>query len=352
MQLSGAWKYFGIYLFAPIMVVGFWAGGGWAFVVPLIGFGVIPLLELALPAAWHELVNERTSAGSEGQFSLALFLALPVQGVLLAVFLWRAPTAAALEWVGMVWTMGIACGVFGINVAHELGHRAGAGNQLSALLLYSSSLYSHMLIHHNRVHHPWVGTERDPNTARPGEALFAFWVRSITTSYLSAWREEARRLRRRGKRSVSLSNQMLGWQVVQGACMAAVFLALGTRAAVSLAAAALIGVLMLETINYIEHYGLLRKRQPGRVAGRAAHRAWNAEPLLGRILLFQVTRHSDHHLHPTRAYHRLRRIPESPEMPTGYPGMMILAALPPLWFRIMNPRLAALRVEELENGLG
>ncbi len=349
MQLSGAWKYFVIYLFAPIMGAAFVVGGGWVFVVPLVGFGLIPALELALPSAWHEFAQEETAPGCEQWFSLALFLALPVQAILLALFLRRAPQAEPVEWLGMVWTMGIACGVFGINVAHELGHRAGAANQMSALLLYSTALYSHMLVHHNRVHHPWVGTDRDPNTARPGENLFAFWVRSISASYLAAWNEESRRLRRQRKGALSLSNQMLVWQAAQAICLCLVFLLLGAKAAASLGGAALIGVLMLETINYIEHYGLLREPAPGgRLEPAAVHHAWNSEPLLGRVLLFQVTRHSDHHLHPTKAYQRLRRLPKSPEMPTGYPGMMILATLPPLWFRVMNPRLAAVRSRDSE----
>ncbi len=342
-----ALRYFGIYLFAPLMFLGFVRGGGWAYVIPVVGFFLIPVLELVLPPSPRRRESPDFLDGLHDRlFDWALYLALPVQYFLLWTFLNRLAfdPPAAWEWLGMIWTMGIACGVFGINVGHELGHRYRWPEQVASYLLFTTALYNHMLLHHNRAHHAWVGTPRDPNTARPGESLYAFWARSIVSSYWSAWNVQARRLRRRGLGLLHFRNELLWWQPIQWTLLIAAFVYFGPRAGLSLVAAAAVGVLMLETINYIEHYGLVRKRlASGRFEKMGRRHAWNSDHPLGRALLFQVTRHSDHHLNPTKEYQRLANLDRSPQMPTGYPGMMLLATVPPLWFRVVGPRLEEVR---------
>ena len=108
--------------------------------------------------------------------------------------------------------------------------------------------------------------------------------------------------------------------------------------------AAIIGILLLETVNYIEHYGLLRQRTASGRYERVRHvHSWNSDHQIGRLMLFNLSRHSDHHYKASKKYQVLDSLPDSPQMPTGYPGMMVLALVQPLWFRVMDRKLDLLR---------
>ncbi len=346
-----ALKYFLVYLFVPVVLWAIHAGGAWAFVIPAVVFGLIPLLELFLP-------ENRSSSWQAGPgehdrpfFRWALYVAVPAQIVILLFFLQRLSQNSYAWWelAGLTWTVGLCCGVFGINVAHELGHRFRPLEQLLSRVLFLTGLYVHVIIHHNRGHHANFGTPADPNTARVGEPIYAFWPRSIVGSYLSSWRLGLKQLRARRRRFFSFANEMLCWQTVQLAMLAAIWLAYGTRALLGFLAAAGAGVLLLETVNYIEHYGLMRRRlADGRFEKMASHLAWNSDHPLGRTLLFEVTRHSDHHLHTSRPYEKLRHVESSPQMPTGYPGTMLLALVPPAWFAVMDGRVEDFEQSRIE----
>ena len=185
-----------------------------------------------------------------------------------------------------------------------------------------------------------VATEDDPASARRGEWLYSFWLRSVFGGWVSAWRLEADRLRRRGQSALSWGNEVLRWQLAQVVGLTALGVALGPVLVGRFVVAAVVGILLLETVNYLEHYGLRRGRRPdGRLEPVRPMHSWNYNGVLGRLLLFELTRHSDHHAHPKRAYAALRHFDESPQLPAGYPGMILMALVPPLFFALMDPRL-------------
>ena len=197
----------------------------------------------------------------------------------------------------------------------------------------------HFFIEHNRGHHKNVSTPEDPSSARKGEMLYAFWFRSVIYSYLSAWKIEQDRLNKKGEPFISYDNEMMRFQVIQLSLLALIWWQFGWLIMLYFVAAATIGFLLLETVNYIEHYGLLRELKGDRYERVMPRHSWNSNHVIGRIVLFELSRHSDHHYIASRKYQILRHINESPQMPTGYPGMMLMATFPPLWFYVMNKRV-------------
>lgn len=317
---------------------------GWYTWIPVIyGFLVLPVLELILPPDPSNLSPEESKAAARNPwFTRFLYATVPLQYGWLVWFLFSLsePGLAGWEVAGRTASMGLLCGIFGINVAHELGHRPRKADQLLSKLLLLTSQYPHFFIEHNRGHHHHVATPEDPSTARRGESLYAFWVRSVTGSYRSAWQLENSRLRRKGLKPRSLHNEMIRFALVQVLMLTVILLLFDLRTLGLYLAAATIGFLLLETVNYIEHYGLLRARvSENRYQNAEPAHSWNSDHLLGRMFLFELSRHSDHHYLPAKPYQLLDHHDHSPQMPTGYPGMMILAALPPLWFRVMDHRL-------------
>ncbi|MEY4925985.1 MAG: hypothetical protein RI894_421, partial [Bacteroidota bacterium] len=275
-----------------------------------------------------------------------LYLNLPLHFGIFAFYLWRISSTAVspYEIAGMTLSAGIICGAIGINVAHELGHRDTWYEQLMAKTLLLSSLYMHFFIEHNRGHHKNVSTEEDPASARFGENVYAFFYRSVTQSYLDAWKLEADRLVREQKSVVGIYNEMIWYQLIQLAYLSLIFIFFGKIPLLCSIAAAIIGFLLLELINYIEHYGLSRRKlSNGRYENVLPLHSWNSNHELGRIFLYELTRHSDHHYKATRKYQILRHFDESPQLLHGYPASMLMALVPPLWFSVMNKEVLAWR---------
>ena len=335
------------YLFVfviPILTVsGLFLKGPWVWLAPALVFGLVPVLELFLPAPPDNSDEEDTkSRKNNWHYDAVLYATVPTQIGVVVLFLAIVSSGAlsGRDLVGAIMAVGLCCGGLGINIGHELGHRPDKRDQFLAKLLLSTSLYAHFFIEHNRGHHARVATHDDPATSRRGEWLYSFWCRSVIGGWRSAWDMEAGRLTRRGQPVLSLGNEMLRLQLAQAALVGVVFLVFGASAALAFLAVAALGILLLETVNYLEHYGLKRTQGPNgrweRV--RPAH-SWNSNCVLGRLLLFNLTRHSDHHAHPKRPYSILRHFDEAPQLPTGYPGMVLVAFVPPLFFALMDPRL-------------
>jgi alkane 1-monooxygenase len=210
----------------------------------------------------------------------------------------------------------------------------------------------HFFIEHNKGHHKRVATPEDPSSARYGETVYAFYFRSIVNSYRSAWEIANRDTQKKGCKTFSLHNEMLHFHLIQILFIATIFFVFGGNTTVLFLAAALQGILLLETVNYIEHYGLQRKQlAEGRWERAMPVHSWNSDHVIGRVMLFELSRHSDHHYLASRKYQVLRHHDDSPQMPTGYPGMMILATLPPLWFRVMNKRVQRLQAASYDKTL-
>ncbi len=316
-------------------------GGAWTFALPIYAFGLVPLSELFFKPNPSNLNKaELEMVKHDRIYDYLLYLTVPVQFGLVFFFSYLVSLGemSLVELIGGTWTVGIGCSVLGINVAHELGHRNKKYEQWMSKALLLTSLYMHFFIEHNRGHHANVSTPEDPASSRRGQTLYAFWIRSVALSYLSAWKIENRRLRKKGVAVISLQNEMLLYHFVQVAFVALIYALFGLQAMLLFVVAAVAGFLLLETVNYIEHYGLQREKEDhGRYERVKAHHSWNSDHPVGRLLLFELSRHSDHHYRAGRKYQVLRHIDNTPQMPTGYPGMMILALVPPLWFAVMDP---------------
>lgn len=336
-------KYLSIFLFFAAGFISLNSEGIGTFILPFEAFLLVPLVELFLkPSASNLSKTQESLAKKDFFYDFLLYLVVPFQVGFLIWFCYSLDPEndSTLEIIGKTWSMGIACGVLGINVGHELGHRNTAAEKFMAKILLLTSLYTHFIIEHNRGHHKNVGTKEDPATARYGESIYFFIPRSIIMTWISAWKIEAQTLKNSGRSFFSIHNEMIRFQVLQIGLVLAIYFLFEWQTALLFLASALIGIFLLETVNYIEHYGLSRKQFANgkyeRV--RPAH-SWNSNHPLGRLLLFELSRHSDHHYLASRPYQVLRHHDDSPQLPTGYPGMIALAYLSPLWFRVMHRRI-------------
>jgi alkane 1-monooxygenase len=341
-----ALKYTLVYIIPGVVLFSLLQTNGWAFTALVVVFGVLPALEMLLPASTVNMsAAEEEVAKKDRIYDLILYSLVPIQWALLIFFLLRIsdPGLPLLVKVGFTTAFGMACGVLGINAAHELGHRPTKHEQLMSKLLLLTTLYMHFFIEHNRGHHKHVSTDDDPASSRYGEMIYTFFFRTIIGSWLSAWRLERTRLQRKGLSFLGWQNEMLRFQLVQAALVGGVWLLFGVEVMGWFLGAALIGILLLETVNYIEHYGLRRRKKGATYERVLPVHSWNSNHPLGRLILLELTRHSDHHYMASRKYQVLRHFDESPQMPTGYPGMMVLSFFPPLWFRVMHKRIAHYR---------
>jgi alkane 1-monooxygenase len=343
-------RYLLVLIFPVVAYFSFKAGGWWFYSVIVLSFGVVPVLELAF-APDEKNLNEEIEEKFKNHwlFSFIIYLIIPFHFGFLIYFLHLLSTGTlqTFEVIGITASMGIFCGAFGINVAHELGHRSEKVHQIMANLLLMTSLNAHFYVQHNRGHHRFVSTPKDPETANLNETVYVFWFRSIITGYWQAWQIEMDELKKKGNSFFSLKNGMLIYQLAQLVLLVSIFLYFGLAALIGFMAAALIGILMLATINYIEHYGLMRKEiGEGKYERVQPHHSWNSNHILGRMILFELSRHSDHHYKASRKYQILKHHDLSPQMPTGYPGMMLLSFIPAWWFKVMNPK-----IEQVNNGL-
>lgn len=336
-------KYASVYISIAVILLALLYGGYWVFIGVLYVFGIIPLIELFFTGSPENLSKaEEEIAKSDWKYDALVYSVVPLQYAIMFFFLNRVSDESLRWWeiLGMISAFGISCGVLGINAAHELGHRSTWYEQLMSKMLLLTTLYMHFFIEHNRGHHKNVSTDEDPASARYGETVYAFFIRSVRDSWLSAWRLQMEQLRKESKGFWSLSNEMLIYQFLQIGLVLAIGLVWGWKVMLYFIAAATMGFLLLEIVNYIEHYGLRRKKVDGAYYEKVQPiHSWNSNHPIGRIMLFELTRHSDHHYMASRKYQTLRHFDQSPQMPTGYPGMMLLSLIPPLWFKVMHRQI-------------
>jgi len=317
---------------------------GWLTFIPVIwAYLLIPMLELFtkpnpanVDAAEEELVK------SDRTYDFILYSVVPLHYASLIYFLFslQQPGLTYIDYAGRILSMGLLFGVFGINVAHELGHRVNRFEQTLAKMLLCTAQYMHFFIEHNKGHHKRVATHEDPSSARLNESLFEFYLRTIPGVYFSAWEIEAKDLRKAGRSTFSVHNQMIWFLVLQLSLVTVIFFSFGWMILLCYLTAAGFGIGLLEAVNYIEHYGLRRKEtEPGKYERAMPEHSWNSDHIIGRLLLFELSRHSDHHYMASRKYQVLRHHDHSPQMPTGYPGMIILAHFPPIFFKVMRKQM-------------
>jgi alkane 1-monooxygenase len=270
-----------------------------------------------------------------------LFIPIQYAGLVFACWLWSSGTLSTVDDIGLMLTVAMVSGI-AINTAHELGHKRDSLERWLSRVALAQSGYGHFFIEHNRGHHVRVATPEDPASARLGESFYSFLPRTVIGSLRSAWRLERTRLERMGRSPWTVRNDILSAWAMTALLFAALTVAFGPVVLPYLLGQAVLGFSLLEVVNYLEHYGLLRqRREDGRYERTRPEHSWNSNNVASNVLLYHLQRHSDHHANPVRRYQALRHVDEAPQLPTGYAGMIVLAAVPPLWRRVMDPRLLA-----------
>jgi alkane 1-monooxygenase len=309
---------------------------------PFLVFGIFPVLDLIVGTD-----NENPPDSvikwleQDRYYRWTTYAYIPIQyaGLVFACYIWSTGDLTTVENVGLAVTMAMVAGI-AINTAHELGHKRDSLERWLSKIALAQSGYGHFFIEHNRGHHVRVATPEDPASSRFGENFWLFLPRTVAGSFKSAWELEGVRLDRMGKTHWTIHNDVLNaWAmtVVLYGLLIAVF---GWVVLPFLLIQSIIGFSLLEVVNYLEHYGLLRQhRDDGRYEICQPHHSWNSNNVASNVLLYHLQRHSDHHANPMRRYQSLRHFDEAPQLPTGYAGMIVVAMIPPLWRRMMDHRV-------------
>ena len=334
-------KYIFAYTIPASAYFSFISSGIWTYSTVFYAFLAIPILDILTGESKENLSEEDASyKKTKWIFDLMLYLNIPIVFGLLFIFYSNIQLNdyKTFELVGLVLSGGILLATNGINVAHELGHRTPYFERFFSKMLYMPCLYMHFYIEHNFGHHLNVATPEDGASASYNQTLYSFWFSSVTRQYKSAWKIQIEILNRKGLSFFSIKNDMLWYHLIQPVYLIGIY---GLFSLNIMFIAILIGVvafLFLECINYIEHYGLRRiKTEFGRYERVQPYHSWNSNFNVGRITLYELTRHSDHHYKSSKKYQILNSHQECPTLPFGYPASILLSLVPPLWFRVMNP---------------
>jgi alkane 1-monooxygenase len=311
---------------------------------PVLVFGIFPLLDLAVgvdarnpPEAMIKTLEQ------DRYYRWCTYAYIPVQygGLIFACWEWSHGGLSVIESVGLALTVAMVSGI-AINTAHELGHKRASLERWLSKVALAQSGYGHFFIEHNRGHHVRVATPEDPASSRLGESFYRFLPRTVLGSLRSAWELEGVRLRRLESSMWTPRNDILSAWAMTVVLFAALVAVFGFVVLPYLLIQAVLGFSLLEVVNYLEHYGLLRqRREDGRYERTRPEHSWNSNSTASNVLLYHLQRHSDHHANPVRRYQALRHVEDAPQLPTGYAGMIVTAVIPPLWRRVMDHRVLA-----------
>jgi len=311
---------------------------------PVLVFGIFPLLDLAVGMDARNPPDSAIKALEQDRYyRWCTYLYLPIQyaGLVFACWLWSSGQLSTLDSVGLALTVAMVSGI-AINTAHELGHKRASLERWLSKVALAQSGYGHFFIEHNRGHHVRVATPEDPASSRLGESFYRFLPRTVIGSLSSAWELERVRLRRLESSMWTPRNDILSAWAMTVVLYVALVAAFGAVVLPYLAIQSVIGFSLLEVVNYLEHYGLLRqRREDGRYERTRPEHSWNSNNTASNVLLYHLQRHSDHHANPVRRYQALRHVEQAPQLPTGYAGMILTAVIPPLWRRVMDRRVLA-----------
>lgn len=319
--------------------------GVWLWLGPIVILGMVPIIDWIVgldPANPPDSVIKSLEQDRYYRWLTYLFLPLQYAGFALAFWYIATGDLTLINKIGLAVTVGFIGGL-GINTAHELGHKKESHERWLSKIALAQSCYGHFYIEHNRGHHVRVATPADPASSRVGESFYRFWPRTVFGSLASAWELESRRYSRRGQHPFRIGNDVINALLMTAALWALMVIWLGPGIIPFLLIQAFIAITLLEAVNYLEHYGMLReivgvpgKERYERVEPR---HSWNSNNIATNVLLYHLQRHSDHHAHPTRRYQALRDEKSAPALPTGYASMILLALVPPAWNRVMDPRV-------------
>jgi len=327
----------------PFMVYGLVQLTGWGafwFFGPILIFGVFPPLDLVIGLDADnppDSVLKWLERDRYYRWCTYAFLPLQYAGLVFACAMWASGELSVLDKVGLALTEAMVSGI-AINTAHELGHKRDELERWLSKIALAQSGYGHFFVEHNRGHHVRVATPEDPASARMGESFWAFLPRTVKGSLSSAWELEKEWLERHGRKTWSIHNNVLNAWAMTSVLFGGLTAVFGLQVLPFLLIQMLVGFPLLEVVNYLEHYGLLRQK---RYELTRPEHSWNSNNVASNVLLYHLQRHSDHHANPTRRFQALRHFDEAPQLPTGYAGMILLALFPPLWRQVMDERLLA-----------
>ena len=335
-------KYLLAYTIPISAIISIQLGGVWSFTTVIYAFGFIPI--------WEALINPDNMKLDEKQiesrlanrffdfmlyFNIIIVFSILFYGVNYLV----SNDLYLYEKIGLILSIGIVLGTNGINVAHELGHRQKLWERMLGKILLMPAFYMHFYLEHNFGHHQHVGTPKDPATSKINQSVFSFWITSISGQISNAIRIQKNLLRKSNRSFLSIYNDFFYYQIFQFGYLVIIGLLLGSSAIIFSLLISLTGILLLETINYIEHYGLTRSVKGSRYERVTPMHSWNSNHAIGRLVLYELTRHSDHHHRASKKYQILESIEKSPQLPFGYTTSMLIALVPPIWFKLMNKRI-------------
>jgi alkane 1-monooxygenase len=336
-----ALRYTPSYTVPASVVAGILLGGPWTWLTPAYVFLLLPIVELLAGRNPMNLdPGSERKAKEERLYSWILWSYIPIQLALTfyAIGAVVSGNFSLAESAGIILSLGISNGGVGITVAHELIHRSARFEQILGRILLMSTWYMHFAIEHVRGHHVHVATPDDPATAPMGTSFYRYWVRTIPEQWFSAWQLEAKRLKKRKLPVKSLNNEMIRFVIIQILLTLTMALVFGFAGMLAFLLSCVVAFSLLEAVNYLEHYGLERAvDESGKPEKVNPGHSWNSDHEVSRMFLFELSRHSDHHATASRKYQVLRSFEESPQLPTGYPGMILLALIPPVWFSVMDP---------------
>ena len=333
-------KYLMSYTIAITAFIGIVAGGPFVYLTAIYTFIFIPILEINIKQDNQIYsIDEKKKRNLNLFFDFLLYLNVPIVYSIFFISLNTLLVSNSLfEIIGIILSSSIVMATNGINVGHELGHRKSLLSRMCSKLLYLPCQYMHFFIEHNYGHHINVATPQDPATAKFKQNLYSFWISSVIKTYISAWKIQLKLLRVSKLSFFSIKNDMLFYTIFQISFLFFIYFNYGLVVTIYSFIMSIVSFLFLETINYIEHYGLLRKiKSNGKYERVKPHHSWNSNHTVGRIVLYELTRHSDHHFISSKKYQVLESIEESPQLPYGYPTSILISFFPPLWFKIMNP---------------
>ncbi|UKD52358.1 fatty acid desaturase [Amycolatopsis sp. FU40] len=319
--------------------------GVWFWIGPIVILAIVPAIDLVAGLDRSnppDDVIERLEQDRYYRWITYLFLPIQYVGFVFAFWLIARGELSVADKIGLAISIGCIGGI-GINTAHELGHKKESHERWLSKIALAQSFYGHFYIEHNRGHHVRVATPEDPASSRVGESFYRFWPRTVFGSLKSAWGLERKRYARRDKHPFRIGNDVLNAWLMSAVLWVAMVAWLGVGILPYLVIQAVIGFSLLEVVNYMEHYGMLRQKvgppERRRYERVDPSHSWNSNNIATNVLLYHLQRHSDHHANPTRRYQTLRDFAESPVLPTGYAGMIVLALFPPLWRRVMDQRV-------------
>ena len=327
-----------------------------AFFIPFFIFVIVPIFDMITPPSKlnpsskkeeRELIESKI-------FDILVWFILPLQIAIISQFLIQFHANYSVEspltLIGWVLSVGMSCGILGINVGHELGHRTNSWQRFVGKALLWTSLRMSFYIEHNWGHHTDVSTDKDPASAKRNEIVYLFIPKSIFKTWLNSWKIQKDLLKKRNVSFFSIYNDVFWYHIIQWGTLIAIALIFNWQTSLAFLGTSLVGMALLELVNYIEHYGLRREiNENGKVERVMPIHSWNSNHSISGAVLFNLSRHSDHHYIASRPYQILRNYDTTPNMPTGYAGMIVLSLFPPLWFNLMNKKIDKLMSKENKN---